>query len=237
MGKRLIQQARGKGGPAYRSRGFAFGGDTRLLPQTPILVTGTVISLVKSAGHTAPLMHVRYENGNIVLLPAPEFVKVGDTLQAGPGSEIAAGNTLRLADIPEGTPIYNIESHPGDGGKFCKSSGSAARLVSKTDTRVTVLLPSKKEKQFNNNCRACVGIIAGGGRTDKPLLKAGKQHYKKRMKNKRWPNPSGAAQNAVDHPFGNTRSSRKAKQRAASRDAPPGKKVGSLWPKKVGKKK
>jgi len=201
MGKSLIQQARGRGGPVYRARSFAYAGDARLRGTTSKLVTGKIVDIVKCPGHTAPIIAIKYEDGVISLLPAPEFIRMGDTVQSGPGSEIGPGNTLSLKEIPEGTPIYNIESQPGDGGKFCRTSGTAARIVSKTESYATVILPSKRERLFNLKCRACVGVIAGGGRKDKPLLKAGNQHFRKRMTNKKWPNPSAAAQNAVDHPF------------------------------------
>jgi len=237
MGKRLIQQARGKGGPRYRAKSFSYAGELKLRGTTPNLVTGQVLDIITSAGHTAPLIKIKYEDGITALLPAPEFIKVGDKVQAGPGSSIDAGNTVSLKDIPEGTPIYNIEHQPGDGGKFCRTSGAAARLLSKTETHATIQLPSKKEKTFNLQCRACIGIVAAGGRKEKPILKAGKQHHHKRARNKRWPNPSGSAQNAVDHPFGHTRTSRKARQKVAGRHAPPGRKVGSLWAKRTGKKK
>lgn len=237
MGKSLIQQARGKGGPAYRSRGFAYAGDARLRPQSSSLVVGRIVDICRSAGHSSPLIKVDYEDGISCLMQAPEFVKVGDTLQSGTGSEIGPGNILSLNDIPEGTPIFNIESQPGDGGKFCRTSGSAARVVSKSGNKVTVMLPSKREKVFHASCRACIGVPAGSGRKEKPLLKAGAVHHYMRSKNKRYPIISASAQNAVDHPFGNTRGARKAKQKAASKFAPPGRKVGKLWPKRTGLKK
>lgn len=236
MGKNLIQQARGKGGPVYRAKSFDYAGELKLRPITNSQINGTVTDLIKCAGHSAPLIKISYTDGIETLIPAPEFIKVGDTVQVGPQSTIAAGNILKLKDIPEGTPIFNIEATPGDGGKFCRSSGSMARLLAKAETTVTVELPSKKEKIFNSECRACIGIIAGGGRLEKPLFKAGNQHLKKRARNKRWPNPSGAAQNAVDHPLGNKRTSRKAKRKSVGKFAPPGRKVGSLWPKRTGRK-
>ncbi len=237
MGKSLIQQARGKGGPVYRSKGFAFAGDVKMRGLTEAKVEGTVTDIIKSPGHTAPLLEIKFDDKITCLIQAPEFIKIGDKVQAGPGSEVNSGNMLRLRDIPEGTPIYNIELQPGDGGKFCRTGGSVARVLTKTDQNVSIQLPSKKEKKFNINCRACIGVIAGGGRKEKPMLKAGVKHFNRRMKNKRWPNPSGAAQNAVDHPFGNKRTSRKARQRAASHFAPPGRKVGKLWPSSTGRGK
>lgn len=231
MGKSLIQQARGKGGPTYRSKSFTYAGESKLRSETPQLVEGKVIDIIKCPGHTAPLMEIKYEDGISSLMPAPEFIKVGDKVQAGPGGEINPGNTLKLKEIPEGTPVYNIESQPGDGGKFCKTGGSAARILAKTESYATLRLPSKQEKLFNLDCRACIGIIAGAGRLEKPMLKAGTKHFRKRMTNKRWPNPTAAAQNAVDHPYGNKRTSRKAKNKAVGHFAPPGRKVGKLWPK------
>jgi len=236
MGKRLIQQARGKGGPSYRARSFAHGGHARLRPVGPSMIAGTITDIVKSSGHYAPLIRIQYEDGVTSMMQAPEFVKVGDVVQSGPGSKINAGNVLTLQDIPEGTPVFNVESSPGDGGKFCRTSGSAARVVSKSENRVTVLLPSKKSKVLHASCRAVIGVPAGGGRKEKPFLKAGAVHYLKRSRNKRYPSVGAAAQNAVDHPFGNKRTSRKAKQKAAGKNAPPGRKVGKLWPKRTGKK-
>ncbi|MBI4145727.1 50S ribosomal protein L2 [Candidatus Woesearchaeota archaeon] len=237
MGKSLIQQARGKGGPVYRARSFAYAGEAKMRSEPGVLVSGVVTELIKCPGHSAPLMEVQYDDKVVSLVQAPEFVKIGDKLQCGSGSEPSPGNILSLKNIPEGTPVYNIEAQPGDGGKFCRTSGVTARVLAKTDTHATILLPSKKEKLFNLDCRACIGVIAGGGRVEKPFLKAGKKHFWKRARNKRWPNPTGAAQNAVDHPFGNKRTSRKAKQKAVSHFAPPGRKVGKLWPRRTGRKK
>ncbi len=237
MGKRIIQQARGKGGPKYRARSHAYAGEAKLRPLSENVLKGVITDIVKSPGHLAPLIKVRYEDGVRALMQAPEFVRVGDEVQAGPGSEIGHGNTLPLRDIPEGTPIFNIEGQPGDGGKFCRTSGTGARITSKTEQYAMVMLPSKREKMFNLGCRACIGIAAGGGRKEKPMLKAGVKHHARKARNKRYPIVSAAAQNAVDHPFGNKRTSRKAKQKAASKFAPPGRKVGKLWPRRTGRKK
>ncbi len=237
MGKSLIQQARGKGGPAYRAKSFSYAGEAKLRKETNTLVKGTVKDIIKCPGHTAPLIKIKFEDGIECLMPSPEFIKIGDVLQAGPGGEINPGNTLKLREIPEGTPVFNIEAQPGDGGKFCRTCGSAARILVKTESFATIQLPSKKERTFGLECRACIGIIAGAGRLEKPMLKAGVQHFRKRMTNKRWPNPSAAAQNAVDHPYGNKRTSRKAKNKSVGHFAPPGRKAGKLWPKSTGRHK
>src|SRR5574341_1524037 len=108
MGKSLIQQARGKGGPVYRAKSFAYAGESKMRSEPASLVKGTVTDIIKCPGHTAPLMEVKYEHGIAALMPAPEFIKIGDVVQAGAGSEINPGNAMRLKDIPEGTPVYNI---------------------------------------------------------------------------------------------------------------------------------
>mgnify|MGYP001253975673 FL=1 len=236
MGKNIIQQARGKGGPRYTSPGFNFKGDTGLKKVKNTLVAGKIMDLMHCAGHNAPLAKINYEDGESIVISAPEGVRVGDVISTGTGAPIEPGNVLALKDIPDGTAIYNIELRPGDGGKFCKTSGGCARMLTKTGRFVTVMLPSKKEKQFNADCRAVIGIIAGSGRVEKPFLKAGHLFHRLRVKNKVYPKTNACCMNAVDHPFGNKRSSRKAKNKSCSKNAPPGRKVGTLWPRRTGKR-
>lgn len=237
MGKNLIQQARGKGGPRYRAPSFRYAGSTRLPAASSDIKKGRVLDIFKSQGHLTPLMSVEFGQGELALTQAPEGIRVGQDIYAGKGSPLQPGSTLRLADIPEGTLVFNIESAPGDGGKFCRTPGACSKIVGKTSTTVTVQLPSKKEKKINPLCGAMVGVASGAGRKEKPFLKAGKMHYYKKARNKRYPMISAAAQNAVDHPYGNKRSQRKAKNKPVSPHAPPGRKVGTLWPKRTGKRK
>lgn len=236
MGKTLIQQARGKCGPSYRSPKWRYFTQARM-PQQQNEINGKIIDIVKSPSHFAPLAEIELADGSICHFIAPEGIKIGDTITMGGNAPPNPGNAQTLKNIPEGTNIYNIERIPGDGGRFCRTSGTTAKLVAKTETQATIILPSKKEKTLDLNCRALIGTVAGGGRPEKPILKAGSRHYAKRLKNKRYPMISGAAQNAVDHPFGNKRTSRKAKQRPAPRFACAGRKVGKLHPRRTGRKK
>ena len=237
MGKRIITQRRGKGSTRYRAPSFRFAGDAKHPRQHEENIAGTIIELTHCPAHTAPLAKVKYSNGDVVMMLAPEGVRIGDEVASGAQSEIAAGNTLSLQDIPESTLVYNIESQPGDGGKFVRASGTFARVVAKTPAGVVVRLPSKRQKVFNAKCRANIGIVAGGGRLEKPLLKAGVAHYKNKARNHLYPVVSGSAMNAVDHPFGNKRTSRKSKSRPISGNAPPGRKVGIVGSRRTGRKK
>ena len=232
MGKRLIQQRRGRGTITYRSPGHRFKGPVKLPSDK-----GEVVELVNCPGHSAPLAYVQSPNKNIDLVIAPLGTKKGDQIQIGPKSEIKSGNVLHLKDIPEGTSVYNIESQPGDGGKFVRASGTFAKVVAKTASKIVIKLPSRKEKSFHPECKAAIGTIAGGGRTEKPFLKAGTKYHKMRAKNRLYPSVSGTSMNAVDHPFGGTTSSHKGKPTVSPKHAPPGRKVGKLRPRRTGKQK
>ena len=236
MGKNLIVQKRGKGSPTYKSPGHRFKGDTKFLGTHKGKMNGEIIDLINCPGHSAPLMKIKYSDGSIVLIPAPEGIRVNDSVESG-STKIKHGNVISLKDIPEGTSIYNIEGQPGDGGKFVRSSGAFARVVSKSSNKVTIRLPSKREKSFNANCRACIGSIAGSGRKEKPILKAGNVMKAMRSRNKLYPITSPNSMSAISHPYGNTRSLRKSKTKPVSRNAPPGRKVGDIAARRTGRRK
>lgn len=237
MGKKIIAQKRGKGSMRYRAHSFNFKGRAKHPTISEETYRGVIVDLVHCAAHTAPLARVEYENGEMSLTLACEGMKVGDIVSVGTESQTAAGNTLSLKDIPEGTLVYNIEQQPGDGGKFVRSSGVFARLVSKNEKGITIRLPSKKTKVFNAKCRASIGVLAGGGRTEKPILKAGIMHFKMKARNHLYPKTSASAMNAVDHPYGNKRTARKSKAMPVSRHAPPGRKVGMIAARRTGRSK
>ncbi|MBI5065091.1 50S ribosomal protein L2 [Candidatus Woesearchaeota archaeon] len=237
MGKTLIQQARGKGGPRYRAPSFNYAGRIKFNTPNNQLQKGTITDIISCPGHNAPLIQIEYEKGETIFISAPEEVKVGDQVTSGQGGEVKTGNILTLKEIPEGIPIFNVESQPGDGGKLCRSPGTCARIVAKAENHIIIKLPSKKEKSLNINCRAVVGMIAAGGIKEKPFLKAGRKHHAMKARNRLYPRTTACAMNAVDHPFGNKRSSRKAHQIATTHDAPPGRKVGKISPRRTGRKK
>lgn len=236
MGKSLIQQKRGKGSSTYKAPSFRYKGKATYGNYVDKEIKGKIKDFIHCQGHSAPLMQVRYENGEKELLQAPEGVRVGDQIFNG-GDKAKIGNILALKNIPEGTQVYNIENYPGDGGKFVRTSGGVAKVVSKMNDKVVVLLPSKKEKEFNPECRATIGVIAGGGRTEKPFLKAGFKYHAMRSKNKMYPRAAGVAMNSVSHPFGGSSTCSKGKASTVSRDAPPGRKVGKVAARRTGRKK
>ncbi|MBN2459427.1 50S ribosomal protein L2 [Candidatus Woesearchaeota archaeon] len=232
MGKNITSQKRGTGSPTFRRPSFSFEGKTNIGKNGQ----ATVIELLDCRAHSAPLARVKYDDNTTSLLIAPEGIRTGQSIQIG-GKDVRIGNILELRNVPEGVEVFNIENKPGDGGKFVKSSGVTAKVVAKTNNSVTLLLPSKKYKDFHPDCRACIGAAAGGGRLEKPFYKAGRKYYAMKAKNKYWPSVSGTSMNAVDHPFGGRSSSHKGRPTIAPRNAPPGKKVGMIRPRHTGRNK
>jgi len=234
MGKRLIQQARGKGGPTYRAPSFRYKGKARYNNKE---LSAKIVDIVKSQGHSAPLVKLKYSYGTEGFMIAPEHVRVGEEIEIKKDGKVKNGNTLSLKNIPLGASIYNIENVPGDGGKFVRSSGNFAKVVGQTKNKIIIELPSKKQKEFHPECRASIGIVAGSGRKEKPFLKAGKKYFAMKAKNKLWPKSGGTSMNSVDHPFGGTTSSHKGRPTIAPKNAPPGRKVGKIRPRRTGRTK
>jgi large subunit ribosomal protein L2 len=236
MGKNIIQQRRGKGSATYRAPSFRYYGRAKHI-KTERQMQGRIAAFVHCPGHSAPLARIVFEGSEDALVVAPQGMRVGDIVVFGENAEVREGNCLPLQNIPEGTFVHNIESKPGDGGRFVRASGTFARVTAKTSNNVTVLLPSKKQRSFSPLCRAAIGVVAAGGRTEKPFLKAGNRYYKMRATNKLYPRTSGLAMNALAHPFGGSRSSKKGRPTIAPRNAPPGAKVGLLRPRRTGRRK
>jgi large subunit ribosomal protein L2 len=232
MGKRIISQARGKGSLTYRVKKKAFSKKIKYPMKEG---EAEIIKLIHSAGHTAPLMKVEIDK-EIFFNPAFLGAFEGQKIEIG-SSEAKEGNVLFISDVPLGTKVYNIEKNPGDGGKMMRAAGSSAVIFKKYDDgKISVLMPSKKEVKLSGNCRVSVGVIAGSGRTQKPMITAGKQFYKMRARGKLWPRVSAVCVNAIDHPFGSGRGKR-IKSKIAKRNSPPGRKVGHLSPSRTGKRK
>ena len=234
MGKRIISQNRGKGTPTYTSPSHKYRARIRHLNFSDTTVTARVISIDHDPARNGPVALVELPNGRKEYIVAIEGIGTGDRVYAGNDVEIQPGNTTYLKNIPEGTPICNIEAQPGDGGKFARASGTFALIVSREEDKVLVQMPSGKLKWFHPMCRATIGIVACGGRTDKPFVKAGKKYYKMKNKAAKWPRVRGVAMNAVDHPFGGGKHQHVGRPKTVSRNAPPGRKVGSIAAKRTG---
>jgi large subunit ribosomal protein L2 len=107
--------------------------------------------------------------------------------------------------------------------------------MGKVEDKVKVTLKSGKIKKIDEKCLATIGIPAGGGRKEKPWVKAGKRWYAMKSRGKLFPRTKGVAMNPVDHPFGGK--TKPGTPKSVSRNAPPGAKVGAIAPRRMGKRK
>jgi large subunit ribosomal protein L2 len=240
MGKRLKQQKRGRGSPRYRAPSHRYKADLAYRPYDDIEKTGVlrgrVTGFIDDPARTAPLMKVRYDNNETGVLLAPEGISVGDELDAGAQGRLMLGSVLPLYRIPDGAYIFNIERNPGDGGMLVKAAGSYANIIAKEGKIVYLKLPSKATVVLSNECRAQLGVIAGGGRLEKPMLKAGNQFHKMKAMNRLWPVPRGVHQAAYNHPHGG-KQHHVGKPTTVARSAPPGSKIGHIAARQTGRRK
>jgi len=108
---------------------------------------------------------------------AVEGMYTGQYVYCGKDANLHIGNILPLKSMPEGTVVSNIEEKVGDKGRIARATGTCGILIgfSQEGAKAKIKLPSGVRKVLDSNCRATVGLVAGGGRTDKPILKAGNQ--------------------------------------------------------------
>jgi len=236
MGRRIQGQRRGAGSPTFRAPSHRYKADLahRNVEEGDV-ISGRVVDIEHDPARSAPVAAIEFEDGDQRLVLAPEGVAVGDEIQVGVSARIEPGNTLPLAEIPEGVPVCNVEANPGDGGKFARASGVSATLLSHDRNVAVVQLPSGEMKRLDPDCRATIGVVAGGGRTEKPMVKAGNKHHKVKARGMVWPRVRGVAMNAVDHPFGGGGRQHPGRPKSISRDAPPGRKVGDISSRRTGR--
>ena len=231
MGKRIISQARGHGSFSYRVKRSAFS----LKPAYPLNLSGEweVVKLETEAGHSSPIAKMKNKEGRTFYNFAAEGLYVGQKINFG-GNKV--GDITYIGKLENGTKIFNMELRPNDGGRLVRTSGNSAVIMNNDGKMVKVMMPSKQEKMFELECRVGIGQIAGQGRLDKPILKAGKNFFIKKSRNKLWPRTSAVKMNIIDHPFGSGRGKR-IKSKIVKRMASPGQKVGHLRPRRTGRTK
>jgi hypothetical protein len=152
-------------------------------------IRGIVKEIIHDAGRGAPLARVVFRDPYRYKLRSETFIATeglhtGAFVYAGKKAALAVGNVLPLSACPEGTIVCNVEEHVGDRGALARTSGNYATVIghSPEDGKTRIRLPSGAKKTVASRARATVGIVAGGGRIDKPLLKAGRAFHKFKAK-------------------------------------------------------
>merc|ERR1712004_149029 len=161
----------------------------------------------------------------------------GQFVYCGKKAHLSIGNVMPIGHMPEGTTVCNLEEKTGDRGKLARASGNYATVIAHNpDTKKTrVKLPSGSKKVIPSANRAMVGCIAGGGRIDKPILKAGRAFHKYRVKRNSWPKVRGVAMNSVEHPHGGGNHQHIGKASTVRRDTSAGRKVGLIAARRTGR--
>jgi large subunit ribosomal protein L8e len=204
-------------------------------------IRGVVRDIVHDSGRGAALAKIEFKDPtkyqrNTEYFVAPEGLYTGQYIYCGAKAALSVGNVLPLGVLPEGTIVCNVEGAVNDKGQFAKSSGTAATVIghSEDGSKTRVKLPSGARKTVSSNCRAMIGIVSGGGRTDKPVMKAGILIHKFRAKRKKYPEVKALTMNPVDHRFGGGNHQHIGRPATISRYAPPGRKVGLIAARRTG---
>jgi hypothetical protein len=184
---------------------------------------GLTVVLARPVCHSgAPLAQVvfrdpyRYKLHKETFI-ATEGLTTGSFVYAGKKASLNIGNVLPLAQCPEGTVVCNVEERVGDRGAMARTSGNYATVIGHSidENKTRLRLPSGAKKTVSGSARATIGVVAGGGRVDKPLLKAGRAYFKFKAKRNSWPRTRGVAMNPVDHPHGGGNHQRASRGRAS----------------------
>ena len=165
--------------------------------QQKLDVPAKVQAIEYDPNRTARLALLAYADGEKRYILAPNGVKVGATLLAGPKAEPVDGNALPLSAVPMGMAIHAIEMTPGEGAKLVRSAGMVARIAARDETFAHVKLPSGEMRKVRVGCYATIGQVGNLEHENISLGKAGRKRWKGIR-----PTVRGVAMNPVDHPMG-----------------------------------
>jgi len=243
---RVIRAQRKGAGSVFKSHNKHRKGAPKLRPidysERHGYIRGIVKEIIHDPGRGAPLAAVVFRDPykyklRKELFLAAEGMYTGQFVYCGRKATLQIGNVLPIGTMPEGTIVCNVEEKNGDRGKLARTSGNYCTVIGHNpDTKKTrVKLPSGAKKVVNSLNRAMVGIIAGGGRIDKPILKAGRAYHKYKAKRNSWPKVRGVAMNPVEHPHGGGNHQHIGKASTVRRDASSGRKVGLIAARRTGR--
>lgn len=160
-------------------------------------IPAKVSSIEYDPNRTANIALLFYKDGEKRYILAPNGLKVGDTIESGANADIKPGNSLKLANVPVGSIIHNIELKPGKGAQIVRTAGASAQLMAKEGKYAQVRLPSGEVRMVMQECKATIGQVGNIDHENISIGKAGR---------KRWmgirPTVRGVVMNPCDHPHG-----------------------------------
>ena len=183
------------------SRGIAGGHKQRYrivdFKRRKLDVAGTVARIEYDPNRTAFIALIKYEDGEQAYILAPQRLAVGDQVIAAEKTDVKPGNAMKLAQMPVGTIIHNVEMKPGKGGQIARSAGTYAQVVGRDRGMVMVRLNSGEQRYIPGTCMGTVGAVSNPDNSNQNFAKAGRKRWMGRR-----PLTRGVAKNPVDHPHG-----------------------------------
>ncbi len=160
-------------------------------------ITAIVERIEYDPNRTAFIALIKYNDGELSYILAPQKILVGDTIVSSYRADIKIGNAMLLKNMPVGTIVHNIELHPGKGGQFARAAGSYGQIISKGANDVLIRLRSGEVRKVLSNCMATIGVLSNIDNQNEKWGKAGRsRNFGIR------PTVRGVAMNPVDHPLG-----------------------------------
>jgi len=160
-------------------------------------VPATVERLEYDPNRTAFIALIKYQDGELAYILAPQRLGAGDTVISAEHADVKPGNAMPIANIPVGTIVHNVELKIGKGGQIARSAGSYAQIVGRDGEYVILRLNSTEQRLVNGRCMATIGAVSNPDNMNITIGKAGRQRWKGRM-----PHNRGITMNPVDHPHG-----------------------------------
>ncbi|MCC4243453.1 50S ribosomal protein L2 [Stappia indica] len=160
-------------------------------------IFATVERIEYDPNRTAFIALIKYEDGELAYILAPQRLAVGDKVVSGKLVDVKPGNAMPLASIPVGTIVHNVELKPGKGGQVARSAGAYAQIVGRDQGYTTVRLQSGEQRRILGTCMASIGAVSNQDHGNINLGKAGRSRWMGRR-----PHVRGVAMNPVDHPHG-----------------------------------
>jgi large subunit ribosomal protein L2 len=160
-------------------------------------VPATVERLEYDPNRTAFIALVKYQDGELAYILAPQRLRVGDVVVAAQRADIKPGNAMTLGAIPVGTIVHNVEMKPGAGGKIARAAGQYAQLVGKDSGYAQIKLMSGELRLVRGECMATIGAVSNPDKANEQIGKAGRSRWLGRR-----PHNRGVVMNPVDHPHG-----------------------------------
>jgi large subunit ribosomal protein L2 len=146
---------------------------------------------------TAFIALIKYADGTLSYILAPQRLSVGDEVMAGPNADIKPGNALPIGAIPVGTLVHNVEMKIGKGGAIARSAGTYAQIVGRDQGYVILRLNSGEQRLVHGECFATVGAVSNPDHMNISIGKAGRSRWLGRR-----PHNRGVTMNPIDHPHG-----------------------------------